>query len=83
MSEPRPSLFRKPYLVNRGSVNLITCKARDCLAFCGGSTSSSTRLLIGRQAQVCAAACFPLFFFFLNCIDHVHKGPFPLARGFF
>lgn len=40
---------------------------------------SSARPSIGRQAQVCAAAYFPFFLFF-NCMDHVHKGPFPLAR---
>ena len=81
MSEPRPGLFQKPYLVNGGSVSLITCSAQDCVALCGSSMSSSAGPSIGRQAQVCAAAYFLSFFF--NCMDHVHKGPFPLARGFF
>ena len=80
MSEPRPGLFQKPYLVNGGSVSLITCSAQDCVALCGSSMSPSARPSIGRQAQVCAAAYFLSFFF--NCMDHVRKGPFPLARGF-
>ena len=74
MSEPRPGLFQKPYLVNRGSVNLITCSAQDCLALCGSSMSSSARPSIRRQAQVCAAAYF--LSFFLTAWTMFIKDPF-------
>lgn len=80
MSELRPSLFGKPYLVNHGSVDLITCKTQDCSAVCGSSMSSNNRLLIGSQAQVCYC-CFHFSLFYFRCMNHIYKGFFPSTRG--